>query len=154
MSPEPLTIVLAEDDDGHASLIHRNLERAGLANGFVRVRDGQEALDLIRGEGEHAGRAALGDYLLLLDINMPRVDGIEVLRQVKADPSRATTPVIMLTTTDDPREVERCYKLGCNVYITKPVAYDRFVEAIRQLGLFLQVVKVPPNGGRGAHAAG
>jgi CheY-like chemotaxis protein len=154
MSPEPLTIVLAEDDDGHASLIHRNLERAGLANGFVRVRDGQEALDLIRGEGDHAGRASLGDYLLLLDINMPRVDGIEVLRQVKADPARATTPVIMLTTTDDPREIERCYKLGCNVYITKPVAYDKFVEAIRQLGLFLQVVKVPPNGGRGAHGAG
>ena len=150
MSPEPLTILLAEDDDGHANLIHRNLERAGLANGFVRVRDGQEALDLIRREGEHAGRAPLGDYLLLLDINMPRVDGVEVLRQVKADPALVTTPVIMLTTTDDPREIERCYKYGCNVYITKPVAYDKFVEAIRQLGLFLQVVKVPPNGGRGA----
>jgi CheY-like chemotaxis protein len=146
MSSEPLTIVLAEDDDGHASLIHRNLERAGLVNGFIRVRDGQEALDLLRGGGDHAGRAIHGDFLLLLDINMPRVDGIEVLRQVKADPRLATTPVIMLTTTDDPREVERCYKLGCNVYITKPVAYDKFVEAIRQLGLFLQVVKVPSNG--------
>jgi CheY-like chemotaxis protein len=146
MSSEPLTIVLAEDDDGHASLIHRNLQRAGLVNGFIRVRDGQEALDLLRGEGEHAGREIHGDFLLLLDINMPRVDGVEVLRQVKADPRLATTPVIMLTTTDDPREVERCYKLGCNVYITKPVAYDKFVEAIRQLGLFLQVVKVPSNG--------
>ena len=151
---EPLTIILAEDDDGHAQLIHRNLQRAGLVNGFIRARDGQEALDLIRGEGEHAGRESLGDYLLLLDINMPRVDGVEVLRQVKADPALASTPVIMLTTTDDPREVERCYKLGCNVYITKPVAYDKFVEAIRQLGLFLQVVKVPPNGpGKGAHGA-
>jgi CheY-like chemotaxis protein len=154
MSSEPLTIVLAEDDDGHASLIHRNLERAGLVNGFFRVRDGQEALDLLRGEGEHAGREIHGDFLLLLDINMPRVDGIEVLRQVKADPRLATTPVIMLTTTDDPREVERCYKLGCNVYITKPVAYDKFVEAIRQLGLFLQVVKVPSNGhGHGGYGA-
>ncbi|HEY2156261.1 MAG TPA: response regulator [Isosphaeraceae bacterium] len=151
MTPEPLTIVLAEDDDGHANLIHRNLERAGLTNGFIRVKDGQEALDLIRGEGAFAGRAPLDGYLLLLDINMPRVDGIEVLRQVKADPNLATIPVIMLTTTDDPREVERCYKLGCNVYITKPVAYDKFVEAIRQLGLFLQVVKIPPNGaGKGA----
>jgi len=146
MKSEPLTIVLAEDDDGHANLIQRNLERAGLTNGFIRVRDGQEALDLINGRGEHAGKVIHGDYLLLLDINMPRVDGIEVLRQVKADPRFASTPVIMLTTTDDPREVERCYKLGCNVYITKPVAYDKFVEAIRQLGLFLQVVKVPPNG--------
>ena len=150
MIPESLTIVLAEDDDGHASLIHRNLQRAGLVNGFIRVRDGQEALDLIHGEGEHAGPAISGNYLLLLDINMPRVDGVEVLRQIKADPTLCTTPVIMLTTTDDPREVERCYKLGCNVYITKPVAYEQFVEAIRQLGLFLQVVKVPPN----AHSKG
>ena len=153
MNSEPLTIVLAEDDDGHANLIHRNLERAGLVNGFIRVRDGQEALELLRGEGAFAGQTIHGDFLLLLDINMPRVDGIEVLRQVKADPKLATIPVIMLTTTDDPREVERCYKLGCNVYINKPVAYDKFVEAIRQLGLFLQVVKIPPNGsGKGAGA--
>ena len=154
MGTEPLLIVLAEDDDGHANLIHRNLQRAGLTNGFIRVRDGQEALELIRGEGPFASRAIHGDYLLLLDINMPRVDGVEVLRQIKADPALASTPVIMLTTTDDPREVERCYKLGCNVYITKPVAYEKFVEAIRQLGLFLQVVKIPPNGagGKGAGA--
>jgi len=151
MISEPLTIVLAEDDDGHAGLIHRNLERAGLVNGFIRVRDGQDALDLLHGEGEYAGRE-IGDFLMLLDINMPRVDGVEVLRQIKADPKLASTPVIMLTTTDDPREIERCYKLGCNVYITKPVAYDQFVEAIRQLGMFLQVVKVPSNSqSRGAH---
>ena len=146
MISEPLTIVLAEDDDGHASLIHRNLERAGLVNGFIRVSDGQEALDLLHGVGQHAGRVIHGDFLLLLDINMPRVDGIEVLRQIKANPKLASLPVIMLTTTDDPREIERCYKLGCNVYITKPVAYVQFVEAIRQLGLFLQVVKIPSNG--------
>jgi CheY-like chemotaxis protein len=146
MISESLTIILAEDDDGHASLIHRNLQRAGLVNGFIRVKDGQEALDLLRNEGDFVDREIHGDFLLLLDINMPRVDGVEVLRQIKADTKLASTPVIMLTTTDDPREVERCYKLGCNVYITKPVAYEQFVEAIRQLGLFLQVVKVPPNG--------
>jgi len=146
MMSESLTIVLAEDDDGHASLIHRNLQRAGLVNGFIRVKDGQEALDLLRGQGDYVGNEIVGAFLLLLDINMPRVDGVEVLRQIKADPKLASTPVIMLTTTDDPREVERCYKLGCNVYITKPVAYEQFVEAIRQLGLFLQVVKIPPNG--------
>ena len=151
MSGEPLTIILAEDDDGHAHLIHKNLERAGLVNGFTRVRDGQEALDLIRGEGEHAGNGLSGRCLLLLDINMPRVDGVEVLRRIKADSELASTPVIMLTTTDDPREIDRCYKLGCNVYITKPVAYEQFVEAIRQLGLFLQVVKVP-EAARGATA--
>jgi CheY-like chemotaxis protein len=146
MAAESMTILLAEDDDGHANLIHRNLDRAGLANGFHRVSDGQEALDYVRGEGAYAGHTADSNILLLLDINMPRVDGIEVLRQLKGDPVTSTIPVIMLTTTDDPREVERCYQLGCNVYITKPVDYDGFINAIRQLGLFLQVVRIPRNG--------
>ena len=74
---------------------------------------------------------------------MPRVDGVEVLRQIKADPRTALIPVIMLTTTDDPREIQRCYELGCSVYITKPVDYQGFVEAIKRLGLFLQVVRSP-----------
>jgi CheY-like chemotaxis protein len=143
MPAEPLTIVLAEDDDGHASLIHRNLQRAGLNNNFVRVRDGQEALDLVAGRGEAASQLSASGVLLLLDINMPRVDGIGVLKQLKADPQTATIPIIMLTTTDDPREVERCYQLGCNVYVTKPVDYEGFIQAVKQLGLFLQVVRVP-----------
>lgn len=154
MSSEALTIVLAEDDDGHALLIHKNLQRAGLVNGFIRVKDGQEALDLLAGDGTKPGSGLSGKCLLLLDINMPRVDGVEVLRRIKADPVLALTPVIMLTTTDDPREVERCYGLGCNVYITKPVDYESFVEAIKQLGLFLQVVKVPENGGQKGDARG
>ena len=74
---------------------------------------------------------------------MPRVDGVEVLRQLKSDPQTALVPVIMLTTTDDPREIQRCYELGCSVYITKPVDYQAFVEAINRLGLFLQVVRIP-----------
>ena len=86
MTTQPVTIVLAEDDDGHASLIQRNLERAGLANGFIRCKDGQETLDYFRGEGTHAGRVLDPSVLLLLDINMPRVDGVEVLR----DESRLT----------------------------------------------------------------
>lgn len=146
MSLESLTIVLAEDDDGHAQLIHRNLQRAGLVNGFLRVRDGQEALDLIFGEGDYVGRALGANALLLLDINMPRIDGVEVLRRLKSHAATSMLPVIMLTTTDDPREVERCYQLGCNVYITKPVEYEGFVNAIKQLGLFLQVVRIPRNG--------
>jgi CheY-like chemotaxis protein len=145
MAVEPLSIVLAEDDDGHATLIQMNLERAGVANGFNRLKDGQEALDFIRGEGTHAGQPH-GAILLLLDIKMPKVDGTEVLRQLKADPRTGAIPVIVLTTTDDPREVRRCYELGCNVYITKPVDYPAFIEAIRRLGLFLQVVQVPSNG--------
>jgi CheY-like chemotaxis protein len=146
MTAEPLHIVLAEDDDGHATLVQRNLERSGLVNRFTRVKDGQEALELLRGEGAYEGQALSAASLLLLDINMPRVDGVEVLRQLRADPRTSRLPVIMLTTTDDPREVERCYQLGCNVYITKPVDYQAFVEAIKRLGLFLQVVVIPRNG--------
>jgi CheY-like chemotaxis protein len=148
MATEPILIVLAEDDDGHASLVQRNLERAGLTNSLQRLNDGQEALDFLRGEGAYAGRNSNQSVLLLLDIKMPRVDGVEVLRQLQSDPRTALIPVIMLTTTDDPREIQRCYELGCSVYITKPVEYQRFVEAIKRLGLFLQVVRVPENGQR------
>ena len=147
MSTEAMTLVLAEDDEGHANLVQRNLRRAGFVNNMTHVKDGQEALDFLRGEGAHRGRTLAGFVLLLLDINMPRVDGVEVLRRLKADPTTAKIPVIMLTTTDDPREVERCYELGCSVYLTKPVEYEGFIEAINRLGLFLQVVKVPRNGG-------
>ncbi len=143
MVVESVCIVAVEDDDGHAALIERNLRRAGLSNDMVRLRDGQEALDyFLRPE------AATRDCcVLLLDIKMPRVDGVEVLRRLREDPRTASLPIIMLTTTDDPREIERCYELGCNVYITKPVAYEPFVEAIRRLGLFLQVIKVPNGAG-------
>jgi CheY-like chemotaxis protein len=143
MPTEPLGILLAEDDEGHANLIQRNLRRAGIANEVFHVKDGQEALDYIRRQGMYVGRATNGPFLLLLDINMPRVDGVEVLRLVRADERLAKIPVIMLTTTDDPREVQRCYELGCSVYITKPVAYEEFIEAIKRLGLFLAIVRVP-----------
>lgn len=145
MKSESIVILLAEDDDGHALLIKRNLGRAGIANQLIRVSDGQEALDYVYCTGEHADRSPSGNPLLLvLDINMPRVDGFEVLKRVKDDPATAKIPIIMLTTTDDPREVERCYEHGCSVYITKPVEYDAFVEAVKRLGLFLQVVQIPP----------
>ena len=146
MSADPVTIILAEDDDGQASLVERNLERAGFLNGFLRVRDGQELLDCLFTK-KCAGGAVLSDQVvILLDINMPRIDGIEALRQIKAHPETQRVPVIMLTTTDDPREINRCYELGCNVYITKPVEYDSFIEAVRRLGLFLQIVQRPRNG--------
>ena len=137
MNVESVCIVVVEDDDGHATLIEKNLRRAGIANELVRLRDGQEALDYF------ASTERAAACVVLLDIKMPRVDGVEVLRTLKQNPGTATTPVIMLTTTDDPREIERCYDLGCNVYITKPVEYERFIEAVRRMGLFLQVIKVP-----------
>lgn len=139
MTSSPITILLAEDDDGQASLIERNLKRAGLSNQFVRLRDGQEMLDYM----ENYELPPDGSLVVLLDINMPRVNGVEVLQQLKSNPDTASVPVIMLTTTDDPREVERCYRAGCNVYITKPVDYDAFIDAVKRLGLFLQIVKPP-----------
>ena len=84
--------------------------------------------------------------MIVSDWIMPGLDGVETLRQLKADPATAKIPVIMLTTTDDPREIARCYQLGCNVYMTKPVGYHEFVDAVQRLGLFLQVVAVPRNG--------
>jgi CheY-like chemotaxis protein len=149
MPSEPLVILLAEDDAGHATLVQRNLQRAGVTNDIVHVTDGQAALDFARRAGAYAGRAPHGPLLLLLDLNMPRLDGVEALRQLKADDATKRLPVIILTTTDDPREVARCYDLGCSVYITKPVDYASFVAAIRQLGLFLQVVQLPPERGLG-----
>lgn len=140
---DSLLIVLAEDDDGHATLVQRNLARSGIINRVVHVRDGGQALDFVRREGTYADRKLEGSLLLLLDIKMPRVDGIEVLQRLKADARTASIPVIMLTTTDDPREVRHCYEIGCSVYVTKPVRYDDFAEALHRLGLFLSVVKVP-----------
>ena len=145
MATEPLLIVLVEDDDGHANLVERNLRRAGISNGIERLKDGQEALDFLHGVGAFANSNPSRPILLLLDIKMPRVDGIEVLRQIKSNPRTALIPVIMLTTTDDPREIQRCYELGCSVYIPKPVDYQAFVDAINRLGLFLQVVRIPEN---------
>ncbi len=136
-------ILIAEDDDGHAGLIRRNLERAGVANEVRRFSDGQEILDFLFLRGEGPVRQSGVAYTLLLDIRMPRVDGVEVLRQVKNDPELKKMPVIMITTTDDPQEVALCHEMGCNSYITKPVEYEAFVHAIRQLGLYLAVVQIP-----------
>ena len=143
MVADQLMILMAEDDDGHANLVQRNLQRSGVVNHLHRVTDGQEALDFIECAGAHSHRKTNGPLLLLLDINMPRVDGVEVLRQLKASDKHCNVPVIMLTTTDDPREVQRCYELGCSVYITKPVSYEQFVEAVKRLGMFLSIVQVP-----------
>lgn len=140
---EEVVILIAEDDDGHAQLIKRNLERAGLSNRILFFRDGQEIVDFLFRTGEGKSRSPRTPYILLLDIRMPKLDGTEVLARVKRDPELRKIPVIMITTTDDPREVERCHELGCSSYITKPVEYDAFVNAVRQLGLFLAVVQVP-----------
>jgi CheY-like chemotaxis protein len=138
-----VVILMAEDDEGHAGLIRRNLERAGIVNTLLHFKDGQEIMDFLLRTGTGPRRQPGASYVLLLDIRMPKLDGVEVLAQVKADPELCKIPVTMITTTDDPQEVERCHVLGCSNYISKPIDYEGFVNAIRQLGLFLAVVEVP-----------
>jgi CheY-like chemotaxis protein len=135
------TILLAEDDDGHATLIRRNLERARLNAELVRVRNGQELLDRLA--ELLAGGSTEAEILVLLDVSMPKLDGIEVLRRLKSNPSMSSIPVYMLTTTDNPAEVNRCFDLGCNAYVMKPVAYDAFTAAIQRLCAFLEVSQLP-----------
>jgi CheY-like chemotaxis protein len=138
-----VVILIAEDDQGHARLIEKNLSRAGLNNPIIRFENGQAILDFLFRRGGPPRRNPDTPYLLLLDIRMPQVDGVEVLRQMKDDKELRKIPVIILTTTDDPREVERCHGLGCSSYIVKPVDYDKFAEAIKNLGLFISLVEVP-----------
>lgn len=140
---QEVVIIIAEDDAGHARLIEKNLSRVGLRNPIRRFENGQEVLDFLFRCGPVPHRETGMAYLLLLDIRMPQVDGVEVLRQIKEDAALRKLPVIMLTTTDDPREIERCHLLGCNSYIVKPVDYDKFAEAINQLGLYVSLVQVP-----------
>ncbi len=140
---QDVIILVAEDDEGHAGLIRKNLARAGIANQLLHFKDGQAIVDFLFKQGEGPHRQPGVPYVLLLDIRMPKLDGTEVLKLLKADQELRKIPVIMITTTDDPREVEKCHAIGCSNYITKPVDYDAFVNAIRQLGLFLAVVQVP-----------
>ncbi|MEN8265329.1 MAG: response regulator [Nitrospirota bacterium] len=129
-------ILLAEDDEGHARLIMKNLRRAGLDNRILLFKDGQETLDFLLGTGEGHHRDSTSSYLLLLDISMPKINGIEVLQKIKQDDELKKTPVIMITTTDDPHEVARCHKLGCSKYIIKSDDYEKFVDAVNELGTF------------------
>lgn len=138
-----VSILLVEDDPGHALLIEKNLRRANITNDIVTVNDGQRALDYLFCEGEYCDRRCDSPLLVLLDLNLPVVDGFEVLKRMKGDDRTRHIPVIILTTTDDKREASRCYDLGCNVYITKPVDYEQFSEAITTLGLFVLIVTVP-----------
>jgi len=146
-SMQEVTILLVEDDPGHARLIEKNLRRSNITNDVVIVTDGQQALDYLFGEApSNSGRD--GDerpspLLVLLDLNLPVLDGYQVLQRMKADERTRRIPVVILTTTDDAREVSRCYELGCSIYVTKPVDYSQFSDAIRKLGLFLSIVTVP-----------
>ncbi|NDP21905.1 MAG: response regulator [Paludibacter sp.] len=137
-----LIILIAEDDDGHSELIKEGLESSGVCNPIIRFENGEKVWQFLSGTGRKDVRDVTKAYLLLLDINMPIMDGVEVLKRIKADDILKEIPVIMLTTTDDPREVEACYKIGCNMYITKPVKFDKFADILNRMGLFIQIVNV------------
>jgi len=140
----PVTIVMIEDDEGHARLIERNIRRSGVNNEIIPFTNGIDAMKHLFGSDgtgvQQKGRA----LLILLDLNLPDMTGIDILRQIKDNKHLKTAPVVVLTTTDDSQDIKRWYELGCNVYITKPVNYESFANAIRQLGLFFSVIQVPP----------
>jgi CheY-like chemotaxis protein len=134
---------MIEDDEGHARLIERNIRRAGVNNELTAFSNGTDALKFLMGPDGSGEVSAKKHILVLLDLNLPDMTGITILEKIKGNVHTKRSPVIVLTTTDDAREIQRCYDLGANVYITKPVDYDNFANAIRQLGLFFAVMQVP-----------
>jgi CheY-like chemotaxis protein len=136
-SGPPFTLIMIEDDPGHASLIRKNLARSGLRNPCLHFTCGAQALDYIMAAEDR------DQMLILLDLNLPDIEGHEVLRRLKTKTATRLIPVIVLTTTEDTNEIDRCYALGCNMYITKPVDYDSFADAMSKLGLMLSAVKLP-----------
>jgi len=140
---QPLIIAMVEDDEGHARLIEKNLRRAGVRNEIVSLADGASAIRFLFGS-DGSGFVNKGRPLLvLLDLNLPDMSGIDILKRLKENEHLRVLPVVVLTTTDDKSEIQRCYELGCNVYITKPVDYEKFANAIQQFGLFMFAMQIP-----------
>ena len=137
-----LIILIAEDDDGHAELIREGLVESGITNTIIRFANGLQIWEFLSSNSDGNKQNPAKNYLLLLDINMPLMDGVEVLTRIKSDDNLKELPVVMLTTTDDPKEVEMCYKIGCNFYIIKPVNFNKFTDTLKQLGLFIQILTI------------
>jgi CheY-like chemotaxis protein len=149
---DPATVVFAEDDDGHATLVERNLRRARVPAQAVRVRDGQELLDYMHRRGAWENRAEHAAMTILLDLNMPRIGGLEALDRLKGDPRFAHIPVIVLTTSDNAAELDRCYATGAAACIVKPVEFGMFGEMVQRLGDFLTMARLPPEAPPPVHA--
>jgi CheY-like chemotaxis protein len=137
------SLLLVEDDPGHALLIKKNLQRAGITYDVVVIDDGQKAVDYLFKQGAYAQDEHRTPHLVLLDLNLPVMNGYQVLKIIKNDERTKRILVVVLTTTDNPQEVERCYESGCNMYVTKPIDYDQFTDVIRKISVFLSIVKTP-----------
>lgn len=143
-------ILLAEDNANDLELTITALQENGLANEIIAVRDGAEAIDYLEHRGRFANRPNEHPALVLLDLKMPKVDGLEVLRHIKTDPRLRTIPVVILTSSREEQDLIRSYELGVNAYVVKPVEFGAFMDAVRQLGAFWAVVnEVPHRGARG-----
>jgi CheY-like chemotaxis protein len=148
MTTELKRILLAEDNANDLELTLAALQQNNLANEIVAVRDGAEALDYLYRRGVYSGNTDSLPALVLLDLKMPKVDGLEVLKTLKADPQLRLIPVVMLTSSREESDLLRSYKLGVNAYVVKPVDFAEFMDAVRQIGAFWAVInEVPPTGG-------
>ena len=142
---KPVTIIMIEDEPGHARLIEKNIRRAGVNNAILGFTDGASALAFLLGPDGSGQVSSRRQLLVLLDLNLPDMTGLQILEIVKGNFHLKRSPVIVLTTTDDMHEIQKCYDRGANAYITKPLNYEGFSAAIRQLGLFLSVIQVAEN---------
>lgn len=143
LDPSALEILLVEDSDEDAELCLRALKKRRLANHLHRVKDGEEALEFLFGTGRYAERGARHPRVVLLDLKLPKVSGIEVLAAIRADPRTVTTPVVVLTSSAEESDLTECYRLGANSYIVKPVEFEGFLQAVDQLGLYWVVLNRP-----------
>jgi CheY-like chemotaxis protein len=139
-------ILMVEDDPKDVELTLTALEEYNLANEVVITRDGQEALDYLYCRGQYSARASDNPAVLLLDLKLPKVDGLEVLHQIKSDDRLKMIPVVVLTSSREERDMMRSYQLGVNAYVVKPVDFHEFVNAVRELGVFWAVINEPPPG--------
>ena len=142
MNLEPC-VLIAEDDEGHATLIRRNLRRAGLGDRSVYLKDGQELLDYVYKRAQFSQRAPSDAVAIIADLNMPRLSGFDILQQLKSDAELSRIPVFVMTTTDNPAEIERCYELGAAAYLVKPLDYGVFGDMVRRLAEFLAAIRLP-----------